>query len=328
MNRKTIHEFTRIARIVEFIIPASLMGSEPLFSVVVPTYNRGPLLLQTIDTVLSQTYPNYEIVIVDDNSTDNTAESLQPLIKSGRVKYFKHEQNRERAQARNTGIDNASGDFVTFLDSDDFMYPENLSDAAKFVGANPGARLFHNLYELVDDERRVLCKYYFPDVKDPLQAITTSNFLSSVGVFIHREIFEHHRFDTNPILTGSEDWDFWLRVVPQHWPGRINKVNNGVLHHGDRSTVHIDLEELHRRFAYMIDKVETDSDLRLVYSRYLKRLRAGSLLYTSTVANLTRQHGEALRCLARAAALDPTMLGSISFIKACGIALLRWDKGY
>ena len=304
------------------------MSRAPFFSVVVPTYNRGGLILKTLGSVFSQTYRDFEVVVVDDGSTDDTARVLAPYSERGEIVYVRHGRNRERASARNTGMERAAGDYLTFLDSDDLMYPSNLEDAARYAEANPEAKLFHNLYELVDEGGRVLCRYDFPPLSDHVRAITGGNFLSSVGVFIHRDIYASYRFDPAPVLTGSEDWEFWLRVVADHRPGRIEKVNNGVVHHGGRSTNSSELERLRERFAYLRDKVSKDPHLKSVYGGSLKRLEAGALLYTSTVANLTRRHGEALKLLLRAASLDPRLAGSISFMKAFGIAVLRLDKGY
>jgi len=304
------------------------MDHEPQFSVIIPTHNRASLILKTLSSVLSQTYQSYEVVVVDDASTDNTEQVLASLIQTQMIRYVRHEQNYERAQSRNTGMKNARGAFVTFLDSDDLMYSTNLEDAANFIKANPTTKLFHNLYQLVDENDRVLCKYDFPSLVDPLRAITGGNFLASIGVFIHRDIYENYSFDTNRLLTGSEDWDFWLRVVPDYQPGRINKVNSGVVQHGARSINHMELDRLERRFKYLADKISDDPKLSSVYANYLKRLKAGSLLYTSTVANLMCRHSDALRLLRRAASLDLGLVGSRGFMKALGIALLRWNKGH
>src|SRR5437879_12998904 len=105
------------------------MEHEPFFSVVIPTYNRAGLILKTLNTVLSQTYQSYEVIVVDDASTDDTEQILEPLVRTRRIRYIKHDQNYERAKSRNTGMENAAGDFLTFLDSDDLMYPTNLEDA-------------------------------------------------------------------------------------------------------------------------------------------------------------------------------------------------------
>jgi glycosyltransferase involved in cell wall biosynthesis len=304
------------------------MSRSPFFSVVIPTYNRGGLIVKTLDSVFSQTYRNFEVVVVDDGSTDDTAGVLGPYRERGAIKYVRHERNCERARARNTGMAAASGDYLTFLDSDDLMYPSNLEDAARYVAANPAGKLFHNLYELIDERGRVLCRYDFPPLDDPVRAITGGNFLSSVGVFIHRDIYAGYRFDPAPVLTGSEDWEFWLRVVADHRPGRIEKVNNGVVQHADRSTNSLELDRLKACYAYLMNKVANDPHLKAVYGTSMKRLEAGALLYTSTVANLTCRHGEALKLLLRAASLDLRLAVSTSFMKAFGIAVLRLDKGY
>jgi glycosyltransferase involved in cell wall biosynthesis len=307
---------------------SSLTERLPIFSVIIPTYNRAELIQKTLETVFNQTYPHYEIVVVDNCSTDHTEEALQPLISKGRIRFIKHDKNYERATSRNTGMENATGDFVTFLDSDDYMYPTALADAARFVKENPGIKLFHNLYQLVDPDNRVLYNFSFPSLEDPLRAITDGNFLSCIGDFIHRDIYERYRFDTNPLLTSAEDWDFWLRVVADYRPGRINKINHGIVHHSGRTIKHLDLEQLRGRLSYILAKISGDPHLSAVYAKYLKRLEIGSLIYMSTVANGSRQHTAALKCLLRAYVKDFRVASSLNFMKALGIAVLRWDKGF
>jgi glycosyltransferase involved in cell wall biosynthesis len=302
------------------------MTHHPFFSVVIPTYNRGALILKTLNTVLSQTYPHYEIIVIDDCSTDDTAEILEPLIKAEKLRYLRHDRNYERSHARNTGMENARGEFLTFLDSDDLMYPTNLEDAAQYIKANPETKFFHNLRQLVDAEGKLLVRYNAPSLGDPLQAITNGNFLGCVGVFIHREIYEAYRFDSN--LTLAEDWDLWLRMMADYSPGRIDKFNSGVVHHLKRSINSTEFENMRKQYAYLISKIANDPHLNSVYGKHLKRLEASSLLYTSTVANLRCDHGEALKYLLHAAALDFRIVGSVAFMKAFAIGLLRWDKGY
>src|SRR4051794_30712652 len=207
----------------------------PTFSIIIPTYNRAALLPPTIASVMSQTRPADEIIVVDNCSTDNTEEVLRPLIESKKIRFIRHDQNYERARSRNTGMTHATSDFVTFLDSDDLMYPDNLADAARFVEGHPGCPFFHNLYELVDSSGKRLYRYKFPRIEDARRAIAEGNFLSCIGVFIGREIYSRYRFDTNPALTGSEDWDFWVRVTAEYLPLRIDKINSGIVHHGGRT---------------------------------------------------------------------------------------------
>ena len=97
------------------------------FSIIIPTYNRAHLVAETIDTVLAQTYPQFEIIIVDDGSTDNTREIIESKYCSdSRVRFFQ-KKNEERGAARNYGMKQAKGDYAIFFDSDDWMKPDYLS---------------------------------------------------------------------------------------------------------------------------------------------------------------------------------------------------------
>jgi len=286
------------------------------------------MILKTLDSVFSQTYLRYEVIVVDDGSTDGTAVILESHIRAGRIRFIKNDRNYERAHSRNTGMQHATGDFVTFLDSDDLMYPANLESAACFVRANPEIKFFHNLYHLVDENDRVILTFRFPSLDDPRRAITNGNFLSCHGVFIHREIYQRYRFDTNAVLTASEDWDFWLRVLADYPLGRIDKINSAVVHHSGRSVKHLDFEELRERMSYIVAKVRGEPHLHAVYRNHLTRLEIGSLIYMSSIANASRQHREALKCLSRAYAKDFRIATSVNFMKALFIAVFRVDKGF
>ncbi|HWZ23211.1 MAG TPA: glycosyltransferase family 2 protein, partial [Cytophagaceae bacterium] len=89
----------------------------PFFSIVIPTYNREKCILNTLDTVFSQTFRDYEVIVVDNCSTDQTELVLSEFISSGKIKFIKHDKNYERAKSRNTGMKAARGNFLTFLDS-------------------------------------------------------------------------------------------------------------------------------------------------------------------------------------------------------------------
>jgi GalNAc5-diNAcBac-PP-undecaprenol beta-1,3-glucosyltransferase len=116
------------------------------FSVIIPVYNRSHLLSETIDTVLAQTYPHFEIIIVDDGSTENIKKVLDDKYNNEpRVKYFR-KQNEERGAARNFGLKQAKGDYAVFFDSDDFMKPHYLEMLGKIIAENPGVKLLATKY--------------------------------------------------------------------------------------------------------------------------------------------------------------------------------------
>jgi len=106
------------------------MIHRPFVSVIIPTYNRAQLTTAAINSVLAQTYPQFEIILVDDGSTDGTYEALQRLTSqrsgnSEQIRYF-HQQNQGQSVARNRGIAEARGEWIAFLDSDDIWFPEKL----------------------------------------------------------------------------------------------------------------------------------------------------------------------------------------------------------
>lgn len=98
---------------------------DPVVSVVIPTYNRADLLERAIQSVLGQTFENFEVVVVDDASEDDTKDVVED-IDDPRIEYIRHRTNRNGAVARNTGIDASTGEFVAFLDDDDEWYPSKL----------------------------------------------------------------------------------------------------------------------------------------------------------------------------------------------------------
>lgn len=293
------------------------------FSVVIPTYNREAFIKNTLESVLSQTYPYYEIIVVDNCSTDRTAQILEPYIAEEKITFIKHEQNFERARSRNTGMKNARGDFLTFLDSDDFMYPDNLRDAADFAEKNPEYRVFHNLYELVDGNRRTLYKYQFPSLDNRLRAIAGGNFMSCIGNFIHREVYQNYRFDTFKHLTGGEDWEFWLRVLADFSVGRIEKYNSGVQHHENRSINNQSLKTMDRGLKYMVEKFRNDQHLSTVYSEYLDRIEANCYLYLNLLANDGALTKKALDYLRKSFQTDKSVFLTMRFQRS----LLRSLKG-
>ena len=98
------------------------MNQQPLISVIIPTYNRENLLKDTILSVLIQTYKNFELIIVDDYSKDNTKRAVENF-KDSRIIYLRHDKNKGPAATRNTGIKRAAGDYIFLLDDDDLIVP-------------------------------------------------------------------------------------------------------------------------------------------------------------------------------------------------------------
>lgn len=293
----------------------------PSFSVVIPTYNRAGFIAKTLGSVLAQTYPHYEIIVVDNCSTDDTAEVIAPFVAGGRVRFIRHDRNYERARSRNTGMAAARGDYVTLLDSDDLMYPDNLADAAAYALERPEIKCFHNLNEMVDPEGRVVYRHKFPPLGDQAKAIASGNFMSCIGDFIHREIYQNYQFDTHPRLTGVEDWDFWLRVLADYRVGRIERVNSGIVQHGGRSVESQDLTSLEAGYAVLHRKLAEDARLRAVYGPHLRRIEANSFIYLAILGNSGHLRRVSLGYLRRAASADPTVAVTPRYLRVLQLAL-------
>lgn len=125
-----------------------------LVSIITPTYNCGSFIAETINSVLSQTYQNWEMIIVDDCSSDNTKEVVE-RYKDSRIKYHCLEKNSGAAIARNTALRMANGRWIAFLDSDDLWRPEKLEKQLRFMTENNYGFSYHKYSEIDEDSREL-----------------------------------------------------------------------------------------------------------------------------------------------------------------------------
>lgn len=107
-----------------------------IVSVIMPSYNTAPYIAESIQSVLNQSYTNWELIIVDDCSSDNTDDVVKPYLADGRIKYLKNEKNSGAAVSRNRALCEASGRWIAFLDSDDLWMPEKLAQQIGFMKNN------------------------------------------------------------------------------------------------------------------------------------------------------------------------------------------------
>lgn len=121
----------------------------PLFSIVIPTFNRGSLIIEVIESILNQVYPNFEVVVVDDGSEDNTPEIIKDFLEDKRIKYLLQE-NKGVGAARNYGATTANGDFLIFLDSDDLVDSEWLLGFAEILERDSDVELIQSGFRRID----------------------------------------------------------------------------------------------------------------------------------------------------------------------------------
>lgn len=129
-----------------------------LVSVIMPSWNTGKFIAESIQSVINQTYSNWELIIVDDCSNDNTDSVVKQFLSDSRIKYFKNEHNSGAAVTRNKALREANGEWIAFLDSDDLWLPEKLEKQIDFMISHDYVFSYHE-YEKIDEEDNPLNVY-------------------------------------------------------------------------------------------------------------------------------------------------------------------------
>jgi len=185
-----------------------------LVSVVITCYNYGKYITTCIESVLSQTYQNFEIIIVNDGSTDKTDEIVEKFLLDPRIIYIKQE-NKGQARAKNVGINKTSGDFIAFLDADDNWCPGKLERQLACF-ANPLVGVVYSRANYIDEsgsefDYALSSKYLQPRRGDVTEWLVYDNFVPFSSSVVRRECFiKFGTFDEN--LKMGIDWDLWLRL--------------------------------------------------------------------------------------------------------------------
>jgi glycosyltransferase involved in cell wall biosynthesis len=190
--------------------------SSPLVSVVIPTYNHAHFLVAALQSVIDQTYSNWEAIVVDNHSTDNTDTVVQNF-NNPRISLLKIHNDGVIAASRNMGIQNAKGEWIAFLDSDDLWYPEKLQIVMDQVKATPSIDIFTTDEMLVNEltgEKSAL--HYGPSSPNFYkQLLVTGNCLSPSATLVRREFLTSGDilFREKKEFVTAEDYDFWLLLA-------------------------------------------------------------------------------------------------------------------
>ena len=182
-----------------------------MFSIVIPCYNREQFLTRSITSVLSQKFPIWKLVVVDDGSTDNTKEVVASF-NDARITYV-YQENAERSAARNKGIAHTEAEWLCFLDSDDVLLPEHLHVLASFIeNQKPSPGLIAT--GLITQQGQITKKKAFLTLQKNVLEEIGSNFLIPTQVCVHRSVLEKDQFDVRFRLW--EDTHLWLRIAAQY----------------------------------------------------------------------------------------------------------------
>jgi glycosyltransferase involved in cell wall biosynthesis len=182
-------------------------------SIVIPAYNAKNYIAQTINSCLAQTYPNCEIIVVDDGSKDGTGDFLLSYY-GDQIRYI-YQENQGVSAARNTGVQSAKGEFIHFCDADDHLMPEKVAHSVEAFQLHPEAVLVCSQCGYMDEHGRVIPSKLRPQ---PLagdvfcELLTVENFVTTSTVMVRRQmVLDVGGFNLN--LSVAEDWDLWLRLA-------------------------------------------------------------------------------------------------------------------
>lgn len=184
-------------------------GERPLVSVIMPAYNAEKYIEEAIRSVLSQTYTNWKLLILDDGSTDRTAELAERFANADtRIRLLRNPQNMGVAQTRNRGFDMANGDWAALLDSDDVWHSDKLEKQLA-TAERSGADMIYCSYSMMDADGRRISDFIVSE-RTSYAAMLEESVLSCSTVLLSRSIYSEYRFSTNYY---HEDYALWLRLL-------------------------------------------------------------------------------------------------------------------
>ncbi len=254
----------------------------PLFSIIIPTYNRANFIRRAISSVLNQTFQNFEIIVVDDGSTDNTREIVS-LIDNIKILYF-HKVNEERSIARNYGITKSTGEYISFLDSDDVLYMNHLEIANNNIQRLKNPEILHLDYEFRDESGKVISRgAKLPDLLN--DHLLGNSQIGVLGVFIRRDIAMLHPFLAYRRAIVGEDLYLWLVLASRYPFHHVSKVTSVIeLHEGRSLNIRDGLKFL-KSTLLIIKNLSKDDEFIKYYSRsranyfFAKNLIQVALIY-------------------------------------------------
>jgi glycosyltransferase involved in cell wall biosynthesis len=280
------------------------MNNNISFSIIIPTYNRGHVIASTIKSALNQDYKNFEIIVVDDGSSDGT-EKIVNSINHPSLTYYKKD-NAERGAARNFGIDKAKGDYLTFLDSDDILYPDFLKNAQELI-LKYHPPFFHLAYEIKNEHNKVIHKMNYIR-SDSIDFIKRGNYLSCIGVFMRKDIAHDFRFNEDVRLSGSEDWELWIRLIAHFGIKTDTRISASLIQHDERSVNKSDEARLLDRKNLSLDYAFRDKVVREKFGPSLRKIESHMLSYIAIHLAISGNKSRALFYITKAFLRNPLVV--------------------
>lgn len=256
----------------------------PQFSVIIPLYNKAPYVRKTVESVLGQTFSDYELIIIDNGSTDGSSEIVADISDS-RIRIVRLEENVGVSNARNKGVEMATAPYIAFLDADDWWEPTFLEEMSGLIKRHPGAGIYGTGYYIVKNGKKWLAPIGIDsDFTEgeinycAVYAKTLCMPLTSITVAMPRAIFDETG-GFKPHLKLGEDFDLWVRIALNHKVVLLNKPLSNYNQDVDvtyRGTHHLRDPKEHMlwNLGYLEPEEKTNPD----YKQLIDNLRTYSLM--------------------------------------------------
>lgn len=229
MNEKVIENLFYVFVFILFF-NVGISVSKPTVSVIMPTYNREELLPRAIDSVLSQTYKDFEFIIIDDGSTDNTLQLLKKYAdKDNRIRVFRNDKNRGIAFSRERGLEVARGKYIAIMDSDDISLPNRLEKQTAYLDAHP------DIAVVIGQTKNVSTGNIWWRPTDPEEIIFGMHFDNTIGnpqTMIRRAFLVQNNIHYKMNYMAAEDYDFFKQII--FAGGKVKRTNDivtGIRYH-------------------------------------------------------------------------------------------------
>lgn len=229
------------------------MAESPLVSVIIPCYNRQDYIAETIDSVLSQTWPNIELIVVDDGCTDDSRRILESYGDKIRLMEHPGRVNKGQSAAINVGLRVAKGEYVAILDSDDLFFPEKIEKQVLYLHSREELGIVYSNGINIDAQGKSLYSIYPPGnrrVVGPVEVLESCAFNLPSNALVRREFYSEAGF-FDETLRSAQDHDMAIRLTEHGGAGYMDEVLWAYRRHGESVSRTRTLERWHNGFIIL-----------------------------------------------------------------------------
>ena len=283
-----------------------IIKEDIFFSVIIPTYNRSPFVKKIVESFQKQTYPNFELIIVDDGSVDNTRTIIEN-IEDSRIKYF-WKENGERGSARNFGAKQAKGNYLNYFDSDDIAYPNHLEKAVEGINLFNNPMLLHLGYEMRNENNGLLFRHKAIN-NNANERILKVNYINPNSLFIHSSTLNDVTYNCDRKIAGTEDWLYHLQLIARYkLIAYDEKITSCIIVHENRSMNNYCGDEVLNRNTLLLKYLSEDSIFKKRYRSKFNCITAEMHSLAALHYMLERKRWRSLKAFCISLFLRPTIL--------------------